>query len=169
MKKTLLLLFLFTFTGIFAQGPFQPTQFNNVCDDNNDGFAMFFMQEITSEITGGVTNLTVTHFETSADAANNTNPITVSTYVNYVPYQQTLFASVLNLSNNQVQILAYQLTVNQTPIATPQTITQCYNNGTTNATFDLNNASQIIWNLNQSNPNSQQILYYETQAAAVSK
>lgn len=167
MKKTLLLLLLFTFTGIFAQGPFQPTQFNNVCDDNNDGFAMFLMQEITFEITGGATNLAVTHFETQADAANNSNPITTSTYVNNVPNQQTLFASVLNLSNNQVQILAYQLTVNPTPIATPQTITQCYNNGTTNAIFDLNNASQIIWNLNQSNPNTHSINYYLTQSSAM--
>lgn len=167
MKKTLLLLFLFAFTGIFAQGPFQPTQFNNVCDDNNDGFAQFFMQEITSEITGGATNLVVTHYETQADAANNTNSITTNTYSNNVPNQQTLFASVLNLSNNQVQILAYQITVNPLPIATPITITGCYINGTTNATFDLNNASQIIWNQNQSNPNSQYISYHLTQADAL--
>ncbi|CAM3588827.1 T9SS type A sorting domain-containing protein [Flavobacterium gelidilacus] len=166
MKKTLLLLFLFISTGIFAQGPYQPTQFNNVCDDNNDGFAQFFMQEISNEISGGATNLVVMHYETQADAANNTNPITTSTYINNVQNQQTLFASVLNTSTNQVQILAYQLTVSPPPIATPLTLTECDNNGTGNVAFDLNNASQIIWNSNQSSPNSQQISYYLTQADA---
>lgn len=164
MKKTLLLLFLFISTGIFAQGPYQPTQFNNVCDDNNDGLAQFFMQEISYEIMGTSQNIVVTHHETQIDAANGTNPLS-STYTN-ISNPQTIYARYLNTVTNVYQVVIYDLTVNPKPIATPQTITECYNNGTTNAIFDLNNASQIIWNLNQSNPNNQQISYYLSQADA---
>lgn len=166
MKKTLLFLFLLTFTGIFAQGPYQPTQFNTVCDDTNDGFALFLMQEIASEITGNTTSLSVSHHLTQADAVNNLNPLG-NTYTN-ISNPQTIFARVLDASTNQVQILTYQLTVIPTPVATPVTLTECISLGSNTTFFDLNNASQIIWNQNQSNPNSQQISYHLTQSNAFS-
>jgi hypothetical protein len=144
MKKTLLLLFFFISAGIFAQGPFQPTQFNTVCDDNNNGFAQFFMQEISSEIIGNTTSLSVSHHETQADAVNNVN-LLGNTYTN-ISNPQTIFARVLDASTNQVQILTYQLTVNPTPVATPQTITACSQNNTGFATFDLTSVNSLYSN-----------------------
>jgi hypothetical protein len=46
MKKLLLLLFyLSTILTVSAQLN-QPVQFNYICDDNNDGSATFYMQEM---------------------------------------------------------------------------------------------------------------------------
>ncbi|WP_338377026.1 T9SS type A sorting domain-containing protein [uncultured Flavobacterium sp.] len=166
MKKTLLLLFLLSFTGIFAQGPFQPTQFNNVCDDNNDGFASFFMQEISSEIMGNSQNIVVTHHLTQIDAANGTNPLP-NAYTN-ISNPQTIYARHLNTVTSVYQVVIYDLTVNPAPVATPLTLTQCDINGNPNNSFDLNEASFIVWNQNQSSPNTQDITYYSTQADAIS-
>lgn len=135
MKKTLLLVFLLSFTAIFAQSPFQPTQFNNVCDDNNDGFASFFMQEISSEIMGNSQNIVVTHHLTQIDAANGTNPLP-NTYTN-ISNPQTIYARYLNTVTSVYQVVIYDLTVNPTPVASPQTITACDPNNTGFATFDL--------------------------------
>lgn len=135
MKKTLLFFLLFTFTGIFAQGPYQPQQFNNVCDDNNDGFAEFFMQEISSEIMGSTPNIVVTHHLTQIDAANGTNPLP-NTYTN-ISNPQTIYARYLNTVTSVYQVVIYDLTVNPTPVASPQTITACDPNNTGFATFDL--------------------------------
>ena len=164
MKKILLLIFLFTFIGIFAQVANQPQQTNVVCDDNNDGFAVFAMQQISFEIINGNANLVVSHHESQMDAQNNLNPIG-NVYINLFPFQ-TIYARVLNTLTSQVEIISYQLIVNPTPIASPIAISECYNNGTAEATFNFNNASQIIWNNNSSNSNNQQISYYFSQADA---
>lgn len=137
MKKLLLLLtLLFTTSFIFSQTLNQPSQFNNVCDDNNDGFAVFFMQEISFEITLSTTNLVVTHHLTQADAANNVNPLP-NTYVN-VSNPQLIFARVVNTVTSVVQIIPYQLHVNPVPLTTPLTTTVC-DEGTDGITLiDLN-------------------------------
>ncbi len=137
MKKALLLLlFLFTNSIIFSQSLNQPSQFNNVCDDNNDGFALFLMQEIGTEITGNNQNLVVTHHLTQADAANNVNPLPF-TYTNVVN-PQLIFARVRNTVTNQVQITTYLLNVNPIPIANNMTITVCDYNNDGFASIDLN-------------------------------
>lgn len=165
MKKTLLLFFLLTCFGIFAQGPNQPQQFNNVCDDNNDGFATFFMQEIGFEIMGNTPNIVVTHHLTQIDAANGTNPLP-STYTN-IANPQIIFARYLNTLTNVYQVVIYNLTVNSKPIVTPLTITECFNNGSTLASFNLLYASDIIWTQNQTSPNTQEIKYFLTQVDAL--
>lgn len=165
MKKKLLLLILLVSSSIFAQGPYQPTQFNTVCDDNNDGYATFLMQEIAWEIMGNTPNIVVTHHLTQIDAANGTNAI-VGDYTN-ISNPQTIYARYFNTVTSVYQVVIYNLTVNPTPIATPFTLTECLNNGTTVATFDLYSASQIIWNQNQSNPNTESIIFYESQENAM--
>ena len=159
MKKLLLLLFLFAFTLIFAQGPFQPTQFNSVCDDNNDGFALFFMQEITAEIAGNTNSFSVTHHLTQADATNGTNAI-VGDYTN-VSNPQTIFARVTTLPTGQVQIIPYNLTVNPTPIASPQTLVGCEINASGNSGYDVFDLSvvQSMFSNGQTNLN---VTIYET-------
>ncbi|WP_338409169.1 T9SS type A sorting domain-containing protein [uncultured Flavobacterium sp.] len=165
MKKLLSLILFFTFSSIFAQVANQPVVFNSVCDDDSDGFALFLMQEITTEITGNATNLSVTHYLNQSDAATSSNAIS-GNYTNETN-PQLIFASVLNSTTNQVQIITYTLTVNPKPNASPLTITECFNNGSANASFNLNNASQIIWGQNQSTPNSEDISFYFTESDAL--
>ena len=135
MKKTLLLFLLFICAGVFAQGPYQPQQFNTVCDDNNDGIATFFMQEISSEIMGNTQDVVVTHHLTQADAANGTNAI-VGDYTN-ISNPQTIFARYLNTVTGVYQVVVYNLTVNPNPVASPQTIAACDDNNDGFETFDL--------------------------------
>ncbi|MDC1372119.1 PKD domain-containing protein, partial [Flavobacteriaceae bacterium] len=58
------------------------------CDADADGFGVFTLNEVDSEITSGQTGLIVTYHETQADAENNVNAIT-GDYNNIVQYQQT--------------------------------------------------------------------------------
>ncbi len=149
MKKTLLLFFLFIINGIYAQAPFQPQQFNSVCDDNNDGFVSFFMEEISYEIMGNEQNLVVTHHLTQADAANGVNPLP-SDYTN-ISNPQLIFARVVNSTTNAVQIITYNLTVNPTPLVDYQELATCETNGVPSydlsgvpAMFSENNPSYIV-------------------------
>ncbi|MFD2914315.1 DUF7619 domain-containing protein [Psychroserpens luteus] len=66
-----------------------------VCDDDNDGFALFDLDTKTQEIINGVDNSTVivTFHETESDAANNVNPLS-SPYVNITPLSQVVYVRV---------------------------------------------------------------------------
>lgn len=125
MKKTVLLLFLLFFNGIFAQS-IEPTQTNQKCDNNNDGFEFFNLNDITSEIlsTQNAADFVVTHHETYSDALSGVNPMT-SPYNNINPFTQTVYARVMNTVVSGVQIISYNLVVNPTPIAPVVTLTNC--------------------------------------------
>ena len=87
MKKLLLVFTLFFSTSILvAQNFNQPSQFNNVCDDNNDGIATFWLEEISFEILGNVNpqDYVVTHHETQTDAFVGANALS-SPYSNINP------------------------------------------------------------------------------------
>ncbi len=153
MKKLLLLVILmFSSSIIFAQTLNQPSQYNTTCDDNNDGFALFYMQEITFEIIGNNSNLVVTHHLTQADATNGVNALP-NDYIN-VTNPQLIFARVVNTVTSQVQIITYSLNVNPLPIANPYSITVCDYNNDGVASIDLNgtipmflqgNPALVVW------------------------
>lgn len=147
MKKLLLLLVLLSTNIIFSQGFNQPTQFNNVCDDNNDGIALFYLQEISYEILSGfnTANYTVTHHLTQTDASTGANALG-NDYVN-VSNPQLIFAQVVNNLTNELQIITYNLYVHNTPVASPQTLTGCENNGM--AIYDLLSTVPVYSNGNQ--------------------
>ncbi len=139
MKKLLLLFVLFFCSSVlFSQTLNQPTIFNNVCDENSDGFATFYLTEISFEILSGLnaSNFTVTHHQSLVDAQIGVNPLS-SPYVNMLIYVQTNFARVVNITTSEVQILAYDLTVNQPPQATPQVLINCINATTSFPCWDL--------------------------------
>lgn len=155
MKK-LLLLFMLAFTlSILAQTVNQPSFFNTVCDDNNDGFATFLMLEIGAEISGSSANLVVTHHLTQSDAANGVNPLPAN-YTN-VTNPQLIFARVVNTSTSQVQIITYNLTVNTLPIANPGSFTACDNDNDGYASIDLNLAANQFYQ-----GQNYTVLFYET-------
>ena len=159
MKK-LLILFMLAFTlSISAQTINQPSQFNTVCDDNNDGFSTFLLFQIGAEISGSSANLAVTHHLTQAEAATGSNPLP-STYTNIVN-PQLIFARVVNLSNNQVQIITYNLTVNALPDVAPGAFTVCDDDNDGYAVIDLNLAANQFYQ-----GQNYTVLFFETLADA---
>jgi len=71
----------------------------NLCDDNQDGIAIFNLSSQTPSITQGSGN-NVQYFETQTDALAGINPISnSSSYSNIAPFNQTIFYKVTNSSN----------------------------------------------------------------------
>lgn len=152
MKKLVLVFALFFSTPILLAQTFnQPSQFNTVCDDDNDGTASFYLGEISYEILGNLSpqEYTVTHHETHTDALVGTNAL-LSPYTNISPFIQTIYARIVTLATNQVTILQYNLNVNQVPIGENLSYSFCDTDsnpldGTT--TVDLTSISnQILQN-----------------------
>jgi len=127
MKSQLLtFILLFTTSFLVAQNFNQPTQFNNVCDDNNDGIAAFWLGEISFEILGNLNpqDYVITHHETQTDATVGVNALS-SPYFNIAPNAQLIFARIVANATNEVTILTYNLTVNPTPEAQTVTVVNC--------------------------------------------
>jgi len=158
MKK-LLLLFIFSFYSSFILGQSftQPTQYNQVCDDNSDGFASFYLGEIGYEIVSNLNpdDYVITHYETMTDAQLGTNTTLSSPYFNINPFSQTLYARIVTVATNEVQIYPYQITVNMPPVAPNQVVTVC--------------ASDFqCWNIAAVNPApNETVAYFTTQADAM--
>ncbi|WP_432672049.1 T9SS type B sorting domain-containing protein [Flavobacterium sp. SM2513] len=67
------------------------------CDDNNDGFSAFNLNEIKSLLVNDATNLTFSFFETLLEAENNTDAFTNSTnYTNQNINSEAIFVRVEN-------------------------------------------------------------------------
>jgi hypothetical protein len=165
MKKLLLLLILLCSTSfVFSQGLNQPSQFNNVCDDNADGFAQFYLEEISYEILSDLdaADYTVTHHETFSDANASINTLS-SPYFNLVPFQQTIFARVVNNSTSEVQIISYTLNVNQAPAVSNQVLTNCNSFITSFPCWNLENLIPNILNGNTSSA----VTFYQTYTDAI--
>ena len=130
MKKLLFLVILFFSTSILTAQTFtQPTQYNTVCDDNNDGFASFYLGEITYEILGNLnaSDYVITHHGTSDDAEIGANPLP-SQYYNISSWSQTIYVRIVTVATSAVQYFTYELHVNPTPTANPYTMTVCDDN-----------------------------------------
>ncbi|MFN3967744.1 T9SS type A sorting domain-containing protein [Flavobacterium sp.] len=148
MKKLLLVFALFFSTSILvAQNFNQPSQFNNVCDDNNDGIAVFWLGEISFEILGNLNaqDYVITHHETQTDAATGANALS-SPYLNINPFTQTIFVRIVTVATSEVTILTYNLTVNPTPEAPNVTVTNCASLITSFPCWDLTTVIPQILN-----------------------
>lgn len=138
MKKQLLFLILFFCTSFLtAQNFNQPSQFNNVCDDDTDGIASFWLGEISFEILGNLNpqEYIITHHETQTDATIGSNPLS-SPYMNLVN-NQIIFARIVTVATSDVTILTYQLSVSSGPMAPTLTINKCASLVTTFPCWDL--------------------------------
>lgn len=166
MKKIILFIFLFSTVAFFGQiaGLNQPTVNNKVCDDNNDGFALFSMAAISGEIVGQITpNYLVTHHLSQNDATTGANPLP-NTFINTVANTQVIFAKVINITNNLTQIVTYNLMVNPRPAVTTFSTNICDNDGTPNGITTTSPLSSF--NPNFSNNNQFAISYFRTLADA---
>lgn len=161
MNKLLLFLALFFSTSILlAQNFNQPSQFNNVCDDNNDGFASFYLDEVSFEILANLNSQSyvITNHETQTEAQTGTNALP-SPYFNIIPTTQTIFARIVTVASGQVTIMPYTLNVNPTPSAPTQTIFTCSN------TFQCWDLTFVVASITQGMIGLP-VSFYETQFAA---
>ena len=117
--------------------PTTPTPLE-VCDDDNDGFALFDLHLKDAEIISGEPNVTVSYHESLADAANDINEL-ISPYINSNPFFQTVFARVEDQNFGCFTVVELSLIVNDSPIIM-QNITPIFideGDGDEMAIFDL--------------------------------
>ncbi|MDG5490679.1 choice-of-anchor L domain-containing protein, partial [Psychroserpens sp. SPM9] len=143
--------------------PVTPTAIE-VCDDDNDGFAMFDLTSRDAEILNGQTNMTVTYHETQADADNGVNAQS-SPYSNISPNTQTLFVRLEADDSDCYDTVELVLLVHPIPaVGTISNYELCdYNNsGDDIETFDL--STRDIEAIN--GQTGVTVSYHETQADA---
>jgi len=171
MKKSLLILTLFFSTSIlWAQSFNQPSQFNNVCDDNNDGLASFSLNEISFEILANLDpqSYLITHHETQTEAQTGTNALS-SPYVILTPFAQTVWARIVKIASGQVTILPYNLSVNPIPIVQNISYTLCDNDSNPNdgmTGVDLTQQTPAVLAQQTGAANNYIVTYYTNQIDA---
>ncbi|MEZ4855699.1 MAG: T9SS type B sorting domain-containing protein [Gelidibacter sp.] len=139
------------------------------CDPDSDGFGVFTLSDVDTEITGGVAGLTVSYHETMADAENDVNAL-ISPYNNIVANTQTVYARVesATIATDCATIVPLVLIVNPTPQlgVAPTALEVCDDISADGiAQFDLTSKeSEILQNL--SDPSQYTVSYYATQADA---
>lgn len=97
------------------------------CDDNQDGFSAFNLEEAINKITANAAAETIAFFRKQTDAQNNTNPITnPTTYTNQTVSNDAVYARVTN-GNGCFRIAQLNLIVSTTqiPLDFSKTFTQC--------------------------------------------
>ena len=141
--------------------PVTPTPLE-VCDEDNDGFAMFMLTDKDIEIIGGEPGVTVSYYETQLDAEFGGSNNLSSPYVNIPTPTQVIYARVEDNVTSCFAIVELLLIVLPTPeINTVDDLILVDENGDGIEIFDLTvREAQIL------NGQSADISYYESQADA---
>ena len=131
--------------------PVTPTPLE-VCDDDNDGFAVFTLEDKDVEIIGGEPGVGVLYFLTQVDAQiGDPGAILVSPYANVVANLQTVWARVENATTGCYSIVALDLVVNPLPDAPVVPgfgdLTSCDGDGSGVAIFNLEDNSAFVYGL----------------------
>ncbi|WP_452221650.1 T9SS type B sorting domain-containing protein, partial [Lacinutrix salivirga] len=116
------------------------------CDEDNDGYAMFDLESLTTDIENGEPNITITYHETLADAEDDLNAIDTSTpYNNIVENTQTIYVRAENDITGCYSIVELVLETLSTPIL-PVTIEDyvlCDEDGNANGFSQFDFESEI--------------------------
>ncbi len=111
-----------------------------ICDDNNDGFAIFDLTETESEIVGGQdpTDLVINFYVSQSDADNAINIIVPpNSFINSTN-PQTIYARLEDNSNGDFDITNFNLIVNNSPTPiTPTVLEACDQDNDGFAEFNL--------------------------------
>ncbi|OAB78577.1 T9SS type A sorting domain-containing protein [Cochleicola gelatinilyticus] len=144
--------------------PITPTPLK-VCDVNSDGFASFNLASKNSEIIGGESDITITYYETEADAQAGVFALP-NPYVNVTPFTQLIYARATNNTTGCFTIVELELIVNPTlVIPALDSILLCDEDQDGQEIFDLTIHEAAIFG---SNPTGDYALsYHESEAAAV--
>uniref|UniRef100_UPI00404A8612 PKD domain-containing protein n=1 Tax=Flavobacterium sp. TaxID=239 RepID=UPI00404A8612 len=138
-----------------------------LCDDNNDGFQVFDLTSVVSQITNGQGSVVVNFYETQTDADFGVNAIPMpEIYTNIVQDTQTIYVGVTSLVNGCISSSTLQLVVNPRPEATiPEDFEVCDNNFDGIGTFDLSTMNSEV--LGALNPTTHTVTYYTNQNNAI--
>ncbi|WP_282031862.1 T9SS type A sorting domain-containing protein [Winogradskyella eximia] len=174
MTKKLLYLFLFLTISItsFAQVANQPNDYV-VCDDDNDGFALFDLTYVDAQVLGSqqsAADYTVTYHETLYDAENNFSSIVFYPYVNNTDWLQIIYVRLEDNNTGSYDITTVNLIVNPSPLPVqPSSLNLCDDVGEIPgdeiAVFDLTIKDVEITGSNA----NWSVAYYETNADAQSQ
>jgi len=130
------------------------------CDPDNDGFGEFILTDADAEITGGAIGVVVTYHETFVDATNGVLALS-SPYNNIVFGTQIIYARVENPTAGGDCFIIVELTLivlDTPPIADPEPLSICDDNGDGFAVFDLTLKDPEI--LNGLDPADYSVEYY---------
>lgn len=167
MKKLLLSFILLFCISISAVAQIQTPVPLEVCDDNNDQFALFDLASKIPEILGTENpNENVVSFHQSlTNAQAGINAISnISSYFNNSPAVETLFVRVTNTTTNETRFTTLTLRVIPTPIVNAPLLTSCFEQGV--AYFDLGAVAEAIWAQNNGSPNNISVAFYLSYADA---
>jgi gliding motility-associated-like protein len=146
-----------------AIGELEPYE---LCDNNNspDGIEVFDLTSMNDDVTNGVAGLTVTYYETQADAEGNTNPIpTPEAYENTLdPHQRTIYVR-LDSAFGCYSTGSFQIIVNPLPVieANLEPFAACEENPG-EALFNLPEVDPLV----TMGADGYNVVYYETQTEA---
>ncbi len=135
-----------------------------LCDDNNDGFAIFDITVRDVEISNGDPLLNITYHETFLDAQNAIFPLS-SPYENIVPFSQIIHARVENGITGCYAIVPLELIVIERPqITQPENLFINEGDGDGFAIFDLTVNEAIM--LAGLDPQDYNVAYFENEMDA---
>ncbi|MFN3755279.1 T9SS type A sorting domain-containing protein [Flavobacterium sp.] len=180
MRTRLLLLFallVFQISFSYHKVDIEPVVPNlpnlSVCDDNNDGFAVFDLTVqstlILSAQSGVSSDYQITYHENSTDAQVGSTGIGSPTaYYNILSTAQTIYVRIRDVNTNELSFGQFQILVNQKPYATgPQSLMTCDVDGNPyNGIMSVNLSTYTSSILNGQNPNLYNVRYFTTQANA---
>ena len=141
-----------------------------VCDDDNNGFAVFDLNSKDAEIINGQTDVEITYHETLADAQNGIPGTEIpSPYFNIVPFNQVVFARVANLVPPNLlpcyTIVELELIVSELPpITQPNNLFINEGDGDGFAIFDLTINESVM--LDGLDPQDYNVSYFENELDA---
>lgn len=164
MKKILLFLIFFLSMSFAMEAQIMTPSDYEVCDDNNDGFAIFDLTTKNDEIINGTPgNYTITYHETLNNATQDISPVNTN-YANVNQYTTTLYVRVENVTLSTFSIVELNLIVNPLPMINQPNDLIVYQNPYSGvATFDLTIQEAST---SQGNPGFL-FSYYLTQADAM--
>ena len=137
-----------------------------VCDDNADGFAEFTLTDADNDITLGNSSLIVSYHPTVQNAEFDINPLP-SNYTNTTPFNDEVFARVMNASETSAAVVSLDLIVNEKPpIVAPEELFIDEGDNDAMAIFDL--TVKIPEILDGLDPTFHDVSFYETAANAQS-
>lgn len=144
-----------------------------VCDDNNDGFAVFDLTvqstSILSVQTGSASDYSIFYYESYTDAEVNVGSINnPNSYSNIYPNGQTVFYRITHIPSGSYAVGSFSLIVNPIPVASgPQSFMGCDVYGSPYDGIGVLNLTQFNTAiLNGQNPNQYSLTYYNSQSNA---
>lgn len=129
----------------------------NVCDDNNDGYSTFHLNQVNSNIVGSQTNLKVEFYHQNGAIILDS---ALGSVINLIKNEEIITVKVKNLDTNCISETTFKLIVNSLPIANSlNKITGCDdNNDGISEFFDTSNVESLVLG----NQTGMEITYFDT-------